>query len=41
MKRALEAVGRTVDAVRKNANLQLALETLFLDLPRVSHNLVS
>ena len=35
VKRALEAVGRTVDAVRKNANLQLALETLFLDLPRV------
>lgn len=34
-KQAIEAVGRTADAVRKNANLQLALETLFLDLPRV------
>lgn len=32
---AVEAVERTLDAVRKNANLQLALETLMLDLPRL------
>lgn len=34
-RQALAAVDRTLDAVRRNANLQLALETLFLDLPRI------
>jgi DNA polymerase-3 subunit delta' len=34
-RRALDAVEHSLDAIRKNANLQLALETLFLDLPRV------
>ncbi len=32
---AVEATERTLEAVRKNANLQLALETLLLDLPRL------
>lgn len=32
---AVEAIERTLEAVRKNANLQLALETLLLDLPRL------
>jgi len=31
---AVQATERTLEAVRKNANLQLALETLMLDLPR-------
>jgi DNA polymerase-3 subunit delta' len=35
-RRAVEAVERTMDAVRRNANLQLCLETLFLDLPRIA-----
>jgi DNA polymerase-3 subunit delta' len=35
-RRAVEAVERTMDAVRRNANLQLSLETLFLDLPRIA-----
>jgi DNA polymerase-3 subunit delta' len=37
-RRAVEAMDRTIDAVRKNANLQLALETLFLDLPRIPNS---
>lgn len=32
---AVQATERTLEAVRKNANLQLALETLLLDLPRL------
>jgi DNA polymerase-3 subunit delta' len=35
-RRAVDALERTMDAVRRNANLQLSLETLFLDLPRIS-----
>jgi DNA polymerase-3 subunit delta' len=35
-RRAVEAVEQTMEAVRRNANLQLSLETLFLDLPRVA-----
>jgi hypothetical protein len=31
---AVQATERTLEAVRKNANLQLALEALMLDLPR-------
>ncbi len=32
---AVETTERTLEAVRKNANLQLAMETLLLDLPRL------
>lgn len=32
---AVRATERTLEAIRKNANLQLALETLMLDLPRL------